>query len=756
MRTVATELLAPAGSTDALRAAFTAGADAVYIGGIRFGARAFADCPEDKELLESIHLAHRLGKKLYLTVNTLLKEDELEKELPLWIRPFYEAGLDAVIVQDLGVADLLRSQFPGLPLHASTQMAITGRYGARILEQLGFTRVVPARELSLREIKEIQRGSSLEIETFVHGALCYSYSGQCLMSSMIGGRSGNRGRCAGICRLPYCLLSEGSREHKPKDRWLLNMKDLCTVDGLAELVHAGITSFKIEGRMKKPEYVAGVTSVYRRVLDAILAGDPHAKATGDEKDRLVALYSRDGFTRGYYHQHNGPDMLAMKNEKLQGARIHSAQREIEHMRKLLASESRDALQKAVCGHVTLRHGKPSSCRVRTDILLHGKPFVLTAQASGDIPQYAKNRPLDKEKIRAQFLRTGGSAYSFSSLELDTDEDLFVPLSALNALRREAFAALETKVRLAFARDIQKTAEEKVRLDIPGPGKGMHGEETFSEQEDASMKLFAEVTTEEQLEALLYDSPVDGVYLPLRLAFRAQEVISSGKICALALPYVMRNDPQGTEAAMERAWYSVAWDRILIRTAEEAGWYCKKRAEQDRLLPEVLLDALLYAYNNRAAGVWKDLGFPLRTMPYELNFRELRRLDTAGGEIVLYGRTPVMISAQCIKKTTLACDGVPGFVQLKDRKDMRFPVWTACECCSNVVFNSLPTALFGEREAIRHLRCGSGRLVFTTESPGECVHIAEDYARVFVRGDVPGEGSPGDRQTTKGHFRRGIE
>ena len=752
---MATELLAPAGSTDALRAAFAAGADAVYIGGIRFGARAFAENPEDKELLENIHLAHRLGKKLYLTVNTLLKEEELERELPAWIRPFYEAGLDAVIVQDLGVAALLRECFPGLPLHASTQMAITGTYGARLLEGLGFTRVVPARELSLREIKDIKKHSSLEIETFVHGALCYSYSGQCLMSSMIGGRSGNRGRCAGICRLPYRLLSENGREMGPANRWLLNMKDLCTVDDLAELVHAGICSFKIEGRMKKPEYVAGVTSVYRRVLDAVLSGDLPAKATEDERERLIALYSRDGFTGGYYHQKNGPDMIALKNEKLQGARMQSAQREIEHIRAELDEKMGTALQKPVRGHVTLRRGKPSSCRVSTDVSIAGQSVSLTEEVFGDVPQLAKNRPLDPEMIRTQFLRTGGAAYSFSSLELDVDEDLFVPLSALNALRREAFAALDNKIRLTFARNAE-AAVQNGQSDLSVPETTARRAQAITEPEERSLKLFAEVTTEGQLDALLRESRINGMYLPLRLAHRAPDVRDCGKTCALALPYVMRGSCPETESAMGRALDFYEWDRILLRTTEEVGWYCTKREEQDGKIPEALLDALLYAYNNRAAKVWKDMGFLLRTMPYEMHFRELRQMDTAGGEIVLYGRTPVMISAQCIKKTTLACDSVPAFVHLKDRKGMAFPVWSACDSCSNVLFNSIPTALLGESEAIRHLRCGSGRLLFTTEQPEECVQIAEDYVRVFVHGEASGTRAPCNAQTTRGHFLRGIE
>ena len=297
------ELLAPAGSVEALRAAFMAGADAVYIGGDRFGARAYADNPGEQQLLESIDLAHRLGKRLYLTVNTLLKDQELEEELYHWMLPYVREGLDGVIIQDFGAVRLFQNMFPDLPLHASTQMTVTGLHGAEFLQKQGFTRVVPARELSLDEIREIRQKTGLEIETFIHGAMCYAYSGQCLFSSMLGGRSGNRGRCAGICRLPFevCRADEkfrigekmecrpdGGAGYKPGKReagrrdgrgarnsgnipqreyYPLNMKDMCTVEILPELLRAGICSLKIEGRMKKPEYTAGVVSVYRKYLD---------------------------------------------------------------------------------------------------------------------------------------------------------------------------------------------------------------------------------------------------------------------------------------------------------------------------------------------------------------------------------------------------------------------------------------------------------------------------------------------------------
>ncbi len=260
------ELLAPAGSLDSLKAAVNAGADAVYIGGSRFGARAFADNPEEDQLLEGIDYCHLHGCRIYMTVNTLLKDKELMDQLYDFLLPYYLHGLDGVIVQDLGVVSYIRSCFPELPVHGSTQMTITGPEGASLVKQLGITRVVPARELSLEEVRKIIDETGLEVETFIHGAMCYSYSGQCLLSSMIGGRSGNRGRCAQPCRLPYELYEEDRKINK-SGSYVLSLKDMCTIDLLPEFEEAGIASLKIEGRMKRPEYTAGVVSVYRKYLD---------------------------------------------------------------------------------------------------------------------------------------------------------------------------------------------------------------------------------------------------------------------------------------------------------------------------------------------------------------------------------------------------------------------------------------------------------------------------------------------------------
>ena len=298
------EVLAPAGSVDSMKAAFHAGADAVYMGGSRFGARAFADNPEEEELKKAIDYAHIHGKKLYLTMNTLMKDRELEEEAYTFLKPYYEEGLDGIFIQDLGLMTLLKECFPKLPLHGSTQMTITGTDMAKWLERQGLERIVLSRELSLDEIHNIRKQTDLELEVFVQGALCYCYSGQCLMSSFIGGRSGNRGRCAQPCRLPYQV------EDARQSDYILSPKDICTLNDIPNLVDAGADSFKIEGRMKKPEYAALTAWLYRLYVDQYLTyGKDKFYVDSKDVERLMDLYNRGGFSGGYLHQHTHAQMI---------------------------------------------------------------------------------------------------------------------------------------------------------------------------------------------------------------------------------------------------------------------------------------------------------------------------------------------------------------------------------------------------------------------------------------------------------------
>lgn len=418
------ELLAPAGSYESLAAAVNAGADAVYMGGTRFGARAYADNPEQDRFIDGIKYAHRYGAKVYMTVNTLFKPAEIH-ELAEYIKPYYCAGVDALIVQDLGAVKILRENYPDLPLHASTQMTAVNVYSANYLKRLGISRVVPARELSLAEIKKIKEESGIEVETFVHGALCYCYSGQCLMSSLIGGRSGNRGRCAQPCRLEY--------EIHGRTLPLLSLKDLCSIDIIPVLAEAGIDSFKIEGRMKSPRYTAGVTAVWRKYIDLYEKyGKENYRVDNEDRKMLSDLYDRGGFTEGYYHKHNGPAMMAWDERKDRFGMN-------EELYAYLDDRYINSIKKIpIKGVITIRQDRS----IQLSAIADGhKPAAVKAGK----PDKAKNRALTENDIRKQIEKTGGTCFEWKDLTVDTDGDSFVPMGALNEMRRTVLAALQEEI-----------------------------------------------------------------------------------------------------------------------------------------------------------------------------------------------------------------------------------------------------------------------------------------------------------------------
>ncbi len=410
------ELLSPAGSLDSLKAAVNAGADAVYIGGARYGARAYADNPDSEGLLKAIDYCHFHGRKMYLTLNTLMKESEFDDELFSFIMPLYREGLDAVIVQDFGIVSYIRSEFPQLPVHASTQMAVAGKYGAKLLSEMGVSRLVLPRELRLPEIAEVTELGGIETECFIHGALCYCYSGQCLMSSLIGGRSGNRGRCAQVCRLPF----EGGH--------LLNLKDLNTLKILPDIIDTGVSSLKIEGRMKSPRYTAGVTSVYRRYIDMYDEKGREGYRVSPSDERLLReLFDRGGTTTGYFTRHNGKDMI-FKGEKPDRIPDEKLLSRID--REFLESDTRVPLT----GEIRLAPGEMSymslsdgTCQVRV---------------TGDIVQRATTRPLTEDEVRTSASKFGDSPFTLRELKVTMLDGIFMPVSSINKLRRKAIESLE--------------------------------------------------------------------------------------------------------------------------------------------------------------------------------------------------------------------------------------------------------------------------------------------------------------------------
>lgn len=415
------ELLAPAGTYNAFIGALNAGADAFYLAGNRFGARAYADNFTDDELINVIDTAHLFGKKVYLTVNTLVKEREKDELVP-FLAPLAEHSLDGVIVQDLGVLRIIKNNFPSLPIHASTQMSITGEYATRLLQSQGVSRIVPARELSLDEIKHIKDSTGIEIESFIHGAMCYSYSGMCLFSSILGGRSGNRGRCAQPCRLEYSL--PGDNKVYP-----LSMKDMCTVSMIDQLIESGIDSFKIEGRMKKPEYAAGVTSVYRKYIDRYYEG-LSTEVSDDDLRFLNNLYIRAQRSDGYYHKHNGKDMITLSKPGYSGADDEV----IDYINKIFVN-AKPSLPINIKASVIKNHPAKISMQYKD----------IEVSVTGEAVSEAINAPMDLERIKKQLLKLGDTFFDANDSQIECDNDIFISVKELNDLRRNCTDLLKKEI-----------------------------------------------------------------------------------------------------------------------------------------------------------------------------------------------------------------------------------------------------------------------------------------------------------------------
>ena len=539
------EILAPAGSLESMKAAVAAGADAVYIGGSRFGARAYADNPEEDRLLEAIDYAHLHGCRLYMTVNTLMKETELA-DLYAFLEPYYMRGVDAVIVQDMGAFALIRERFPELPVHASTQMTITGVYGARLLKELGAERVVTARELSLEEIAGIHREVDVEIESFVHGALCYCYSGQCLFSSLIGGRSGNRGRCAQTCRLPYDVKRDGKTLNGKDSRYVLSLKDLCTLDLIPDMIEAGIYSMKIEGRMKSPRYTAGVVEIYRRYTDLYLERG-RAGYRVDEKDRkrLLELFDRGGQTDGYYRRHNGKDMVVWKEKP---SFREGNQELFDYLDKNFVEKQQ---QEPIRGTVVLETGKPA--------LLELSCGDCRVSVSGDPVLEALKQPMDEARIRKQLEKTGNTPFYFETLTVELAGEVFLPVQSLNDLRRRGLEALEDAVLKQYRREAPQAVEtvpqmvetvpqsvETVPQTVETADEKNRGTvETANRRDNGLVRIFVSLERPDCLSAVLDNPHVKRVYVdaaefgPELWKSTVSACHDTGKECMLTMPHIFR-------------------------------------------------------------------------------------------------------------------------------------------------------------------------------------------------------------------------
>ncbi|MCH5280268.1 MAG: U32 family peptidase [Lachnospiraceae bacterium] len=744
MRTV--ELLSPAGDMDCFMAAVNAGADAIYLGGEAYGARAYASNFTGEEICYAIRYAHLFGIKIYLTVNTLIKEQELSV-LADFLMPFYEAGLDGVIVQDFGALSLIKKVFPGLSLHASTQMCITGSYGAALLKEYGVSRIVPARELSIEELVRIKDKTGIEIETFIHGAMCYCYSGQCLFSSFLGGRSGNRGRCAGPCRLPYEAFG-----HKG---YPLSLKDMCTLPILPKLVSSGMDSFKIEGRMKNPYYVAGVTAIYGKYLDLYENCGENREAMPiesvkiDPKDLqlLRDLYVRTELENGYYERHNGKEMITFDKPGY----VTGDEKEFEWIKKCFLDKNR---QLPITGKLFAKEGYPLALEIQTE-----KGICLKAE--GKIVEKAVNRPVTEDEMIRQLEKTGNTPFHFMDISVIMSKDVFIPIKDLNALRRDALDAFFSLLAGEYERSktdgkigqLFQAESHAVAKQAKAGDRALAIHILFMEQLYGILDFLDRVNLSGREVNLVIST---SLWEECEQRERIKKCCASHKLsCHLSLPRVFR----------ERA---AAYCDELLHDEDLAffhGFYCgsldalcyiKEKLANSGILPETKTlsgDFSLYAANYEAVCLLKEWGLSRITAPYELSekewhalydkIRQLPDTEELQSEYLIYGHIPFMQSANCIKKTCDRCNHTSDIFYIKDRMGKNLPVINDCRLCENTIYNSVPVSLHAEWKRIC---CDTLKISFTIENKKQVNAVLDGF--LGSRPHIPAD-------FTKGHYKKGI-
>lgn len=704
MRNKDFELLAPAGNLEILKGVIESGADAVYVGGSMFGARAYANNFTEEELLEAIDFAHLRGVKVYLTVNTLIKNSEFSK-LYDYLLPYYKRGLDAVIVQDLGVVKAIHEYFPSMEIHTSTQMTVTGADGVRFLSQFGVTRVVMAREVSLAEMKRIHEETGMELEAFAHGALCYSYSGQCLFSSILGGRSGNRGRCAQPCRLPYTV--EGK-----KDEYILSLKDMCGIKALDKLHDAGVYSLKIEGRMKQLEYACGVVKYYRSYIDSM---KPVSEA---DYDRIKELGNRCGFTDRYYFDHNGSDMVTYVKPNF----VSNAAEPSPEKRKL-----------SIEGELVLREGEPGSLTV--------KRGDVTYKASIEPVSAALKAPLDKKAAIDRINKTGDTDFEFSHIKAQIGENVFVPNGALNKLRRDAISGLCDKLLKKYYRDDARYVDISSLSKLPEHAiKSDAAHETINDY-----TTICSCMTRAQLDTLISYECFDVFYLDFDMYDRktliqqfaddVKSLTKRNKKVYLMLPTILRADSSDYFVSIAKELDKVSFEGFVVKNYEEL--YLTENLFTGK---KVILDHNMYTFNDVSKSAFFEHGVSGDTVPLELNSKEIMHRNNIGSQMIVYGYYPLMTTANCVHKNTKGCDKKQKLIYLKDRYNKSFAVCNNCKECYNTIYNSLPTMLTKNIGKLKEAGIRSFRYSFTIETPKQIKAVMDDKVAEY----------------TNGHYKRGVE
>ena len=693
------ELLAPAGSMEALRAAVCNGADAVYLGADTFNARMNARNFSAADLQEAVVYCHVRGVKVHLTLNTLVLDREMPRAAEL-IRMAATCGVDAFIVQDLGVVSLCRQLAPDVPVHASTQMSIHSLEGVQEAAALGCSRVVLARELPAEEIAHICKRSPVEIEVFVHGALCMCYSGQCYLSSVIGRRSGNRGQCAQPCRLPY---GYGRFE---STRYPLSLKDNCLADELDELRRMGVASIKIEGRMKRPEYVAIVTRAYRTVLNG-------GKLTPADLQELETAFSRQGFTDGYFKGQTGSDMFGRRQEGEDTSELFASAR--------ATYEQGETQRIGVRFYAMIRRGEPARLAVED-------PDGNLCRTYGPVPEQAVYRSLTPQDLEQQLKKTGGTPYLCTSVRSSLDPDLMLPASAINAMRRDVIAELTAKRGRAAPAHLN-AYDEPPRYD------GISGEP----------QLTVAVRTAEQITSRMLSMKPTVLYVPLSELAEHPELrqrVGVETQLAAILPRVIWSGELVPVARQLRMVYDMGVRQVLagnlgqLHIARAAGFAVRG-------------DFGLNIVNSRAMRYLREQGLDSQLLSFELTLPQIRDISKAvPAELLIYGRLPLMLMENCVMKNrTGICACQTGTVRLVDRVGEEFPIVKDPGTCRNVLLNGKKLYLLDKKDALRGMGLWALRLQFTTENPGEIDKVLMDYQgrAVFDAGSY-----------TRGLYSRGVE
>lgn len=692
------ELLAPAGSMEALRAAVQNGADAVYLGYSQFNARHNAKNFSVEELREAVAYCHVRGVQVHLTLNILLSDRELRQAADV-IRVAAGLGVDAFIVQDPGVVRLCRQIAPSVPVHASTQMSIHSLEGVLQAAKLGCSRVVLARELPKEEIAYICSHSPVEIEVFVHGALCMSYSGQCLLSAVIGRRSGNRGQCAQPCRLPY------GYNRFEETRYPLSLKDNCLLPYLQELKAMGVASFKIEGRMKRPEYVAIVTGIYRAALD----GKP---VTEEDLRRLEAIFSRQGFTDGYYQNNTGSHMFGVHMDG-------------EEDRELLAAaratyERVETPRVPVTFYALIRHGEPCQLAVEDD---RGN----VCRAEGPVAELARSRSLTVEELQERLSKTGGTPFACKQVKAVLDDGLMVPASQINALRREVLdqlTALRARVEHRPLGAFETLAPLAGPVGVP--------------------KLTVSVRTADQITERLLSMKPAVLYVPVQELLAHPELPGQmpmdTELCALLPRILPDRDRAGWVAALKKL-ASMGIRHVLtgnlgqILLASELGFGVRG-------------DFGLNVYNSRTMHYLREQRLESQLVSVEMTLPQLRDLSKAvPAELLIYGRLPLMLMENCVIRGRTGACSCETPAKLTDRMGEEFPILKDPGTCRNVLYNGKKLYLLDKPELLGELGLWACRLSFTTENPAEVDSVLQQY-------ETGGNFDPAT--CTRGLVNRGVE